>query len=105
MGRAAPAVLALESNSLHVQLVAPRAWRIQAAAERLGVDQAKAAEILDETDRNRAGYLRQFYRRDWYDPVNYHMVINTGYLGLDGTADLVVREAGRRGWAFRQTGG
>ncbi|MGZ8391684.1 MAG: cytidylate kinase-like family protein [Gemmatimonadales bacterium] len=98
VGRAAPAVLALESNSLHVQLVAPRAWRIQAAAERLGMDQARAAEILDETDRTRAGYLRQFYRRDWYDPVNYHMVLNTGVLGHEGATEVIVGEARRRGW-------
>jgi cytidylate kinase len=98
VGRAAPAVLARESNSLHVQLVAPRAWRIQAAAERLGVDPQKAAELLDETDRTRANYLRQYYRRDWYDPVNYHMVLNTGVLGHEGATEVIVGEARRRGW-------
>lgn len=98
VGRAAPAVLARERDSIHVQLVAPRPWRIQAAAERLGVDPQRAAEILDETDRTRANYLRQFYRRDWYDPVNYHMVLNTGLLGLDGATELIVGEARRRGW-------
>jgi CMP/dCMP kinase len=105
VGRAAPAVLARDSNSLHVQLVAPRPWRIQTAAERLGVDQAKAAEILDETDRTRANYLRQYYRRNWYDPVNYHMVLNTGVLGLDGATEVIVGEARRRGWVDSGTAG
>ena len=58
-----------------------------------------------ESDARRSKYHKEYYGRDWADPVNYHMVINTGYLGLDGTADLIVREAGRRGWAFRQNGG
>ena len=98
VGRAAPAVLARERDSLHVQLVAPRAYRIQAAAERLGVDPDQAARTVDETDRARAAYLRQYYRRDWYDPVNYHMVLNTGLLGLDGVTDLILNEAARRGW-------
>ena len=37
VGRAAPAVLARERDAIHVKVVAPRDWRIRAAAERLGV--------------------------------------------------------------------
>jgi cytidylate kinase len=98
VGRAAPAVLARERDSLHVQLVAPRPYRIQAAAERLGQDPSKVAGIVDETDSMRARYLRQYYRRDWYDPVNYHLVLNTGLLGIDGVTEVIVGEARRRGW-------
>jgi cytidylate kinase len=101
VGRAAPAVLAREENSLHVKLIAPRPYRIQASAERLGLDPRKAAEILDETDAMRQRYLRQFYRRDWNDPVNYHMVLNTGILGPEGATEIIVGEARRRGWAPR----
>jgi CMP/dCMP kinase len=99
VGRAAPAVLAREDNCLHVKLVAPREYRIKAAAERLGVDLKKAAEITDETDARRDRYLRQFYRRDWNDPVNYHMVLNTGVLGTEGATDLVVARARALGWS------
>ena len=84
VGRAAPAVLARERDALHVKLVAPRAWRIQVAAARLGVSAAKAAAILDDTDKMRARYSREYYRRDWNDPVNFHMVLNTGGAGAGG---------------------
>jgi cytidylate kinase len=98
VGRAAPAVLAQERDSLHVKLVAPRPYRIQAAAERLGVDLQKAAAVVDESDSTRARYHRQYYHRDWNDPVNYHVVLNTGALGLDGATSVIVSEARRRGW-------
>ncbi|HJR16419.1 MAG TPA: cytidylate kinase-like family protein [Gemmatimonadales bacterium] len=98
VGRAGPAVLARERDCLHVQLVAPRPYRIQAAAERLGIDTQRAAELVDETDSMRARYLRQYYRRDWYDPVNYHVVLNTGLMGLEGVTQVIVAEARRRGW-------
>jgi cytidylate kinase len=98
VGRAAPAVLARELDTLHVKLVAPRAYRIRTMAERLGMDQDDAAALLDETDSMRAQYHRQYYQRDWNDPVNYHMVLNTGVLGLDGAATIVADEAKRRGW-------
>jgi cytidylate kinase len=98
VGRAAPAVLARETSALHLQLVAARAYRIQAAAARLAVTPEEAARIMDDTDRNRARYHREYYDRDWADPVNYHMVLNTGALGLDGAARVIVRRAEELGW-------
>ena len=98
VGRAAPAVLAQERDSLHVKLIAPRPYRIQTAAQRLGVDLQRAAELVDESDSTRARYHRQYYHRDWNDPVHYHMVLNSEALGLDGATSAIVSEAQRRGW-------
>jgi len=60
-------------------------------ARRLGLSAAAAAKTLDETDARRARYHRQYYSRDWEDPANYHFVLNTAALGLDGAADIIVR--------------
>ena len=98
VGRGAPAVLERQADALHVKLVAPRAWRIDVAATRLGVAPAKAAAILDDTDKMRARYTREYYRRDWNDPVNFHMVLNTAALGLDGATAAVVARARDLGW-------
>jgi CMP/dCMP kinase len=98
VGRAAPAVLARERDALHVKLVAPRAFRIQVAAARLGCAAARAATILDDTDKMRSRYNREYYHRDWNDPVNFHMVLNTGMLGFDGATELVVGRARSLGW-------
>ena len=69
VGRAAPAVLARERDAIHVKVVAPREWRVRAAAERLGMSPAEAAKVTDETDKMRARYHRQHYERDWNDPA------------------------------------
>ena len=98
VGRAAPAVLAQQGDAMHVKLVAPKSYRIQAAAARLGVNLQKAGAVVDESDSTRARYHRQYYQRDWNDPVNYHIVLNTGALGLDGATSVIVSEAQRRGW-------
>jgi cytidylate kinase len=98
VGRAAPAVLAGTHDAIHVKVVAPREWRIRAAAERLGVPQAEAATITDNTDKMRARYNRQYYERDWNDPTNYHMVLNTAALGLEGAAEAIVGRARELGW-------
>jgi len=98
VGRAAPAVLAQERDSLHVKLVAPRQYRIRAAADRLAVDVQQAAAIVDESDSTRARYHREYYRRDWNDPLLYHMVLNSEALGLDGATALIVARARALGW-------
>ena len=104
VGRGAAAILGERERTLHVQVVAPVGIRVERIAGRLGVPLGDAKKLVHESDARRSKYHKEYYGRDWADPVNYHLVINTGYLGLDGTADLIVREAGRRGWAFRETG-
>ena len=105
VGRGAAAILGERERTLHVQVVAPVGIRVERIAGRLGVPLDEAKKLVHESDGRRSKYHKEYYGRDSADPVNYHMVLNTGYLGLDGTADLIVREAGRRGWAFRQHGG
>ena len=98
VGRAATAVLSREADALHVRLMAPRPFRIQVAAARLGCSAEKAAAVLDETDKMRARYNREYYHRDWNDPLNYHLVINTGVLGFEAAAEVVVGRARTMGW-------
>lgn len=98
VGRAASAVLARESGALHVQLVAPRPFRIRVVAERSGIDTRAAEKQINETDAQRARYHQQYYNREWSDPVNYHMVLNTGALGFEGAADLIVARARALNW-------
>ncbi|HEU4700532.1 MAG TPA: cytidylate kinase-like family protein [Gemmatimonadales bacterium] len=98
VGRAAPAVLGQQENALHVKLVAPKLVRLQLASERLGIDPAEAEKILDDTDRQRARYHREYYGRDWADPLVYDMVLNTARLGMAGAAAVIVARARAMGW-------
>lgn len=98
VGRAAAAVLGRESGAIHVRMVASRAYRIRAAIERLGSDPADVEAMLDNTDRNRARYHREYYDRDWSDPENYHMVLNAELLTMEGAARIIVAHARALGW-------
>jgi cytidylate kinase len=90
VGRAAVALLSRREDALHVRLVAPVANRIRVIAERFGIGDEEAERRIKATDANRDRYHRQWYHRDWRDPVNYHLTCNTGRLGLERTADLIV---------------
>ena len=98
VGRAAAAILARDQDALHVRLVASHAHRVQLAMTEHGVPEAEATAIVNERDTNRERYHKERYDRDWADPVNYHMVLNTELVGIEGAGDLVVARARALGW-------
>ena len=98
VGRAAAAVLARERDAIHVWLVASVEWRVREAIRRYGMSDAEARAAVASTDASRARYHRELYQRVWADPVNYHFVLNTELLGIEGAADLILARARALGW-------
>lgn len=98
VGRAAAAVLASERNAIHVRLVAPIESRVREAMNRLGLSEEEARSAVEERDRGRERYHKELFGRDWNDPVNYHLVLNTEILGRAGAAELIVTRARSLGW-------
>jgi cytidylate kinase len=98
VGRGAQALLAQRQDALHVYVVASRPWRERLAVERLGVDPAAVASVLEETDEQRDRYVAAHYGRRRQDVTNYDMVLNAERLGFEAAAALVVSEVKRRRW-------
>ena len=100
VGRGAQAVLAKATpeEALHAYVVAPREQRIVEVMRRLAVDEKAAAQELDRTDANRDRYVEKWHGRKRQDPANYHLVVNTGWLGYEGAADLIVAAIRQRHW-------
>ena len=93
VGRAAPAVLAGNLDALHVKTVAPVSVRVARISERDGVDAREAERRLKVCDADRTRYHAYHYNRDWNDSANYHMVLNTGPLGIEGATELILARA------------
>jgi cytidylate kinase len=98
VGRAAAAVLASEREAIHVRLVASLESRVQGAMRQLDLAEEEARSEVEERDRGREQYHMELFGRDWSDPVNYHIVLNTELLGRDGAAELIVARARSLGW-------
>jgi len=98
VGRAAAAVLASERDAIHVRLVASFESRVREAMRQLALSETEARSMVEARDDGRAHYHKELYGRDWDDPVNYHLVLNTEILGRDGAAELVVARARSLGW-------
>ena len=90
VGRAAGAVIGRRDDALHIKLVGTIEYRRQVIAERDGVSAEEAERRIRDVDGHRAEYHRRWYRRDWTDARNYHLVINGGWVGLAEAASLIV---------------
>ena len=97
VGRGAQSVLARRAGVLHVFCYAPREALVKRVAERRKVSIAEAERNVDEINKQRDQYVRSTFKRSWKAPENYHLCVNTEWLGIDGAADLIVDAAKRMG--------
>lgn len=96
VGRGAQAWLANRDDALHVLCVAPRDRCIARVMAREGVDEDEAARRIEETNRQRLDYVRRNWNREWLSPANYHLCLDTGFLGIEGAIDLIAQVVRRR---------
>ncbi len=103
IGRAGQVILKDNPGVLHVRIEAPLEERIQRIKEQ--IRQARklyhadielrrdAQDTIIERDAASADYLRRFYHVDWDDPLLYHLVINTGRLSIERSAEIIAELA------------
>jgi cytidylate kinase len=90
VGRGAQVLLRNHPGALHVQIVAPLAYRIQVVMERTELDKRAVQSRVRASDRARFDYLRRYHDVDWLDPTLYHLVLNTGRISITTAADLII---------------
>ena len=93
VGRGAQEMLGSRDDVLSVLCVAPRGALIARSMERDHLDASAAAKRVDDTNHERAAWVRAHWGRDWLSPSHYHLCVNTGLLGIAGAATLVVEAA------------
>src|SRR5687768_8902592 len=101
VGRGAQSVLARRAGVLHVFCYAPREALVKRVAERRKVSLAEAEKNVDEINKQRDQYVRTTFKRSWKAHENYHVCVNTEWLGVEGAARLIASAAERMGIARR----
>jgi CMP/dCMP kinase len=96
VGRGAQALLADRSDALHVFCYARKSFLVNYAVRHRGIDPANAEHEVEQRNKQREQYVKRHWGRDWRSFENYHLCIDTGRLGIDGAADLVVAAARQR---------
>lgn len=90
LGRGGQVLLKNFPGALHLQIVAPLAYRVQIVMERTSLDKRSAQSRIRASDRARADYIRRYHGADWLDPTLYHLTMNTAQIPLATAVDLII---------------
>jgi cytidylate kinase len=90
VGRAGNHILAHHPGVLHVFVFAPLPVRIARVMQTEGLTRIEAEQRIAGMDRLRIDYVHTFYHADWRDPTHYHLLIDSGVWGEEGTTDMIL---------------
>jgi len=74
-----------------VLLVAPEARRVDHIAKRRNITAEEAREAVRSSDTERKHMVERLFKKEWLDPRNYDIVINTGRKTFEETAELIAK--------------
>jgi cytidylate kinase len=89
IGRGSNIIAAHLPHVFNVRLVAPLRERVRRVEQYYQVKPAKAAQMVQDLDEARRRYLRQYFRTDIDDPLQYHLTINTGHTSFEKAARII----------------
>jgi cytidylate kinase len=82
-------------EALRVLVTASTHTRAARVGDAEGLEQARAARAVKESDAARRDYLKRFYDVDEELPTHYDLVVNTDVLSVEQAAELVSTAASR----------
>ena len=97
VGRAGSRFLRVDLWAFHVRLVAPMTVRLQRVMEHRWLRAEPAQKLIAESDAQRSRFYQDYFGASWFDPLEYHMTVNSGRLGRL-SVDLIAFAA-ERFWA------
>ena len=93
IGRGAFALFANVPNHISVRLVADEKSRLDRLEKEFGWSEKQARQRITKSDENRNGFHKNFYNIDVDNPINFDLVINTGKVSVENTADIIAKYA------------
>ena len=77
---------------LNVFVYADMESRVKRAMERYNISEKEAMKSINQTDKCRASYYNMnCTRKKWGMKESYHLLLDSGALGIDGVVDVIER--------------
>ena len=90
IGRCADYVLKKRDDVIDIFIYSDLEHKTKRAISEYGIDPDKAAAEVQKTDKYRANHYNYYTEQTWGDKNNYHLCLNSGFLGVDNTVDIIV---------------
>ena len=91
VGRCADYALEGYPNLLSVFIHADLDARIKRIAKKYDLTDAKAKDLINKTDKQRASYYNYYTDKRWGDADSYDVCLDSSILGLEGTAEAIIK--------------
>ena len=89
LGRGGNYLLENIPYSLRVRITASMEDRGRTLCDRFGIDDAAARKILKQSDHERSLYINRAYHREWNNPDDYDMTLNSGHMRFEELVALI----------------
>jgi len=63
--------------------------KIKRATEFYGMNKEKAEKEITRINKLRANHYKNYTEREWKDPSNYNICINSDAVGIDNAVELI----------------
>lgn len=93
VGRCADYILRDNPFCLNIFITADNSDRIVRVMERQNLSEEKVADLLEKTDKKRAGYYNYYTNKKWGAAKSYHLCLNSSLLGIEGSVQFIRRLA------------
>jgi len=90
IGRRADKILRHDYDVLSVFITASTEKRIARAAQRNGLSEKESKKAVHKADKTRRSYYNAYGEGDWGEAANYNLCIDSGSLGIDNAAALIL---------------
>ena len=96
VGRCANYILGDKHDVFNVFIYSNMQNRIKRAVEEYGIEKKKVNSILKKFDKRRETFYSVNTGGNWYDKENYAMCLNSGVLGINFSAKLIIESLNGR---------
>ena len=89
VGRCADFILKENKNVFKVFVYSNMENKVKRATDIYGLDKNKAEKEINRINKLRANHYKYYTEKDWNNPENYDICINSDSLGVERAADLI----------------
>lgn len=91
VGKCADSVMEVGTPMLRVYIDAPISKCAATVSNRMAVSTQEAVELIKSTDKYRSDYYKYYTGgKDWREPLNYDLFLNTEMLSVESCAQIIV---------------
>lgn len=89
VGRCADFILRDNRNVIKVFVYSDMESKIKRATDIYGLDKNKAEKEINRINKLRANHYKYYTEKEWGNPINYDICINSDSIGVEKTVDLI----------------